>query len=166
MKVLIYFVSAVFVLLMPLLSFSGEVIYYEKSSVHNIKFIIAYLNGVPVEMVFDTGASYIAVTKEIYEKLGVDRIIQKGKASTASGVVDTYIFILRSVKVGNVELYNVPASYSPAYTQNLLGNSFIGNFNYFVEEHTKIIKFLQKGSNLPVPESTLEIKIRDIKDKK
>ena len=123
----------------------ATVSYYEKPSVGSgIKFITADLNGVPVEMLFDTGASTIVVNKETFDKLSISGPLKQVTAHTAGGNADNYTFELSSVKIGSIEVSNVITAYAPTSEENLLGGSFLNKFKYLIDEKRKVIIFTPK----------------------
>ncbi|MEK8085584.1 retropepsin-like aspartic protease [Aquabacterium sp. A3] len=88
------------------------------------------INGRSVRFVVDTGATSVAMGAEEARRLGIKfengTPIQMG---TANGVVRAYRVNLRSVRIQNVEVFDVEASVVPmAMPVVLLGNSFLGRF--------------------------------------
>lgn len=88
------------------------------------------INGRAVQFMVDTGATTIAMGVAEAERLGIDyRKGQLGRGSTANGVVTVYHVKLPSVRIGDVEVYDVDASVLPAAMGHiLLGNSFLTRF--------------------------------------
>ena len=71
------------------------------------------INGVTLNMLVDTGASLVCLPAADAIKLGINyRLGQPGQASTAGGIVPTFIIKLDSLKVGGIELHQVVASVS------------------------------------------------------
>jgi aspartyl protease family protein len=85
------------------------------------------INGRPVRFMVDTGATLVALGRGEAERLGIDlRRAERTLSQTAGGVVPVWRVTLASVKVGDVELFNVPGVVVPAeMPQVLLGNSFL-----------------------------------------
>ena len=86
------------------------------------------INGYPASFMVDTGASSIAMNLGHARQFGID--VSKAKvsaASTAGGVVKTYLVNLQKVSVGAITIYNVPAAVVDGDhpVQILLGNSFL-----------------------------------------
>lgn len=86
------------------------------------------INGHPVTMMVDTGATLVVMNINDAKRLGVNyRNGQASKASTAGGIVDSYNLNFERVAVGNIVVHNVPGAVVmgnfPA--QILLGNSFL-----------------------------------------
>jgi len=87
------------------------------------------INGFPVNFLVDTGASAVAMNTEHAKRLGINYryIGKRGAANTASGVVNTWMLKLDSVKVGDIELHNVEAAVVEGQGPStiLLGMSFL-----------------------------------------
>jgi aspartyl protease family protein len=79
----------------------------------------------------DTGATTIALSAADAQRIGLD--YSKGQPvqmSTANGVSQGYRLRLRSVRVGDVEVYDIDAIVSEQPMPFvLLGNSFINRFS-------------------------------------
>ncbi|WP_213957153.1 MULTISPECIES: TIGR02281 family clan AA aspartic protease [unclassified Variovorax] len=89
------------------------------------------INGRPVSFMLDTGATSVSLSAADAVRIGLD--YQKGTAvqmNTANGVIQGYRVKLGSVRVGDVEVYDVDAVVSPQpMPYVLLGNSFINHFS-------------------------------------
>lgn len=87
------------------------------------------INGHAVSFMVDTGATQIAMNKHLAQRLGINyRLIgTEGISSTASGIVKSYGITLKKVRVGDIELRDVPATVIDGDfpTDTLLGNSFL-----------------------------------------
>ena len=88
------------------------------------------VNGKAVRFVVDTGATFVSMGAEQARSLGVDVANgERGVSSTANGHVTAYKVKLASVRVGDVQLYDIDGLVSeqpmPAI---LLGNSFLTRF--------------------------------------
>ena len=88
------------------------------------------INGKTVQFMVDTGATSVAMGAGLAERIGIDyRKGEPGRSSTANGIINTWRIRLASVRVGDVEVYDVEASVLPAEMPYvLLGNSFLGRF--------------------------------------
>jgi len=106
--------------------------YYSKSSAQNIKFFQAKINGIPTEIMLDSGASVIALNANIVRQLQISQFGNSYKVSTAAGKTISYPFIARSVKLGNIEIHDIECAYVPSLTNNLLGGTFLKNFKYTI----------------------------------
>ena len=96
------------------------------------------INQQPVVFMLDTGASDISIPLKVAQRMG----LQPGRAvtyQTANGPALNYATQLDSVSLGNITLYNLPASINPNVDHEdvLLGMSFL-----------KHLEFSQKGNTL------------------
>jgi aspartyl protease family protein len=89
------------------------------------------INGKPVRFLVDTGATVVAMSVNEASRIGLDwRNGQRGYSSTAGGTVPVYGVMLRSVRIGDVEVFNVDAVVLQAdMPAILLGNSFLNRFS-------------------------------------
>jgi aspartyl protease family protein len=94
-------------------------------------FAAGAINGRAVQFVVDTGATSIAISQVEAERLGLDwRSGQRGMAATAGGAVVAHSLTLNSVRIGEVEVFNVAAVVIAAdMPAILLGNSFLSRFS-------------------------------------
>jgi aspartyl protease family protein len=88
------------------------------------------INGKTVRFLVDTGATTIALSQEDADRIGLDyKNGQRGMSRTANGVVPVYRTTLTTVRVGDVQVYNVEATIVPSQMAFvLLGNSFLTRF--------------------------------------
>ena len=96
------------------------------------------INGKAVRFLVDTGATYISMGMNEAERLGLDyRSGQRGMTSTANGAMPVFKVSLASVRIGDVQVYNVEALVGQApMDQVLLGNSFLTRFQMKRENDT------------------------------
>lgn len=89
------------------------------------------INGRPVTFMLDTGATSIALSAADAQRIGLDYSKgQRVQMNTANGVSQGYKLRLQSVRVGDVEVYDIDAIVSPQPMPFvLLGNSFINRFS-------------------------------------
>lgn len=89
------------------------------------------INGKPVQFMVDTGATSIAMSLSEANRIGLDwKSGQRTLSQTAGGVVPVYIVSLNSVRIGDVEVFNVAAAVVQAEMPIvLLGNSFLSRFS-------------------------------------
>lgn len=91
------------------------------------------INGVPVRFVVDTGATLVSFNRDVALRLGLNFKLdgRPGRSRTAAGVVNTWLVELDRVRIGDIELRDVPASvHDGAFPQEvLLGNSFLGRLH-------------------------------------
>ena len=89
------------------------------------------INGRTVSFMLDTGATTVAISAADALRIGLD--YRKGtpvQINTANGVAAGYRLRLNSVRVGDVEVYDVDAIVSEqSMPFVLLGNSFINRFS-------------------------------------
>jgi clan AA aspartic protease (TIGR02281 family) len=95
----------------------------------------ADINGVKVELLTDTGATYVALNYETAQQLGIDESHLRftSRSSTANGIARVAPVTLDSVRVGSIVLHDVKAVIAEPgkMTQNLLGMSFINRLSGF-----------------------------------
>jgi aspartyl protease family protein len=90
------------------------------------------------EMLFDTGASGIAITESMANTIGVHKE-QTGVASTAAGDVIYHVGRVGSVQVGNLIKKNLEVGIPQNMNGlGLLGQDFFGNYDITIKE--KIIE--------------------------
>lgn len=96
------------------------------------------INGKTVRFVVDTGATFVSMGAEQARQLGVDIARgQRGVSSTANGLMTAYKVKLASVRVGDVQLYDVDGLVSQQPMEAvLLGNSFLTRFQMRRENDT------------------------------
>jgi aspartyl protease family protein len=91
---------------------------------------VGSINGLPVTLLVDTGATQVAMNSAAARRLGIDyRVVGEATAvTTASHVQRAWAVTLDSVKVGNIELKNVAGVVleGPHPAQVLLGMSYLG----------------------------------------
>lgn len=88
------------------------------------------VNGKAATFMIDTGATSVAMSMADAERLGIDyRTGERGMVNTANGAAPAYRLLVNSIRVGEVEVYNVEAVVIPAALDHiLLGNSFLRRF--------------------------------------
>ena len=88
------------------------------------------INGKSVRFVVDTGATMVSLDQYEADRLGIDwKKGQRGMSRTANGDTPIFRTTLQSVRIGDVQVYNVDAVVSPTPMQYiLLGNSFLTRF--------------------------------------
>ena len=88
------------------------------------------INGQAVQFLVDTGATSVAMGVPEAQRIGLNyKAGQMGWGSTANGMVTVWHVKLASVRIGDVEVYDVNASVLPSgMPYVLLGNSFLGRF--------------------------------------
>jgi aspartyl protease family protein len=88
------------------------------------------INGRSVQFMVDTGATSIAMSLQDAERAGIAyKNGQKIRISTANGQSDGYLIKLNTVRIGDVEVFDVDAVVTPQpMPYLLLGNSFLSRF--------------------------------------
>nr|PZN81011.1 MAG: TIGR02281 family clan AA aspartic protease [Pseudomonadota bacterium] len=93
----------------------------------------ALINGHPVSVLIDTGASIVALSHEDAERVGVR--VSPGdftkRVQTANGIAKVAPILLESIKIGEITLYNIEAAVSEPgrLGTTLLGMTFIGRLS-------------------------------------
>lgn len=94
----------------------------------------AYINNRSVELMADTGATYVVLTYDDARSLGLTLDLEfTGSASTANGIAKVAPVMLNSVEVGDIKIFDVQAVVAEqgALHRSLLGMSFIGRLQSF-----------------------------------
>ena len=93
----------------------------------------ADINGRSVPLLVDTGASVIAIDRDVAERLGIDpeRLNYSSRVRTANGIARAAEVRLDSVRIGPIERRNVSAvvTEGPGIGISLLGMSFLGTLS-------------------------------------
>jgi aspartyl protease family protein len=89
----------------------------------------ALINGHKVSVLVDTGATGVAISQAVADKLNL-KSVSAVRTSTANGETVSYLVRLNSVKLGGIVATNVSASIVPALQGDaLLGMSFLGRMD-------------------------------------
>ena len=89
----------------------------------------ALINGVKVDVLVDTGATGVAISQNIADKLNL-KSIDAIRTNTANGDSVGYLVRLKSVQIGGVKAENVSAMIAPTLDGDvLLGMSFLGRMD-------------------------------------
>jgi aspartyl protease family protein len=95
----------------------------------------AQINGQEVEFMTDTGATYVALSYETAQKLGLvqQSLRFNGRSTTANGIARVASIVLETVRIGEITVKDVQAVIAEPgrMTQNLLGMSFIKQLSGF-----------------------------------
>lgn len=95
----------------------------------------AEINGRTIELMTDTGATFVALSYETALELGYSPASLKfsGRSNTANGIARVAPVTLESIRVGEIEIRNVAAVVAEPgkMNQNLLGMSFISKLTRF-----------------------------------
>ncbi|MGH8524451.1 MAG: retropepsin-like aspartic protease family protein [Gammaproteobacteria bacterium] len=102
------------------------------------------INGFAVSFMVDTGATQVAMNKHLARRLDIDyRLIgNEGVSSTASGIVKSFGVTLKKVRVGDIELMDVPATVIDGDfpTETLLGMSFLSRVDMDHEGRLMVLR--------------------------
>lgn len=102
------------------------------------------INGRTVTFMLDTGATNVSVPEKLADELDLKKLA-RGQSSTANGFVDVFLTRINEVRIGNIVVYDVPASINPGMNHSdeiLLGMSVLKN-----------VEFAQKGSTLTLKQT-------------
>jgi aspartyl protease family protein len=93
------------------------------------------VNGTPLRMLVDTGASLVVLTREDARRIGINPVPSDFRAtvSTANGSVLVAPVVLKEIKVGELSVRDVPAAVFPdnKLQIGLLGMSFLSKLSHF-----------------------------------
>jgi aspartyl protease family protein len=96
---------------------------------------VAEINGQQVEFMTDTGATYVALSYETAQKLGLapQNMRFSGRSTTANGVARVASIEIDAIRIGDITVRGVQAVVAEPgrMTQNLLGMSFIKQLSGF-----------------------------------
>ena len=100
----------------------------------------ALINNQQVDVLVDTGATGVAISQRVADKLGL-KSIDAVRTETANGDSVSYMVRLESVKVGGVEAVNVSAMIAPGLDGDvLLGMSYLGQMDVRLYKNEMTIK--------------------------
>ena len=100
----------------------------------------ALINNQKVDVLVDTGATGVAISQRVADKLGL-KSIDAVTTNTANGNSVGYMVRLESVKVGGVEAQNVAAMIAPGLDGDvLLGMSYLGRMDVRLYKNEMTIK--------------------------
>jgi aspartyl protease family protein len=100
----------------------------------------ALINNQKVNVLIDTGATGVAISQKIADRLGL-KSIDAIRTSTANGDSLSYMVRLESVKLGGVEAQNVSAMIAPGLDGDvLLGMSYLGRMDVRLFKNQMTIK--------------------------
>ena len=100
----------------------------------------ALINNQKVNVLIDTGATGVAISQRVADKLGL-KSTEAIRTETANGDSVGYMVRLESVKVGGVEAQNVAAMIAPGLDGDaLLGMSYLGRMDVRLFKNEMTIK--------------------------
>ncbi len=104
------------------------------------------INGnIKANLMVDTGASIVILSEPLGERLGVknNKDFPSMSFNTAGGKVESPLFVLQSLKIGEAEVFGLEASTNPNFkgaVDGLLGMSFLGEFKVEIDrENSKML---------------------------
>lgn len=92
-----------------------------------------YINGKKISFIIDTGATYVSISEEDAQRLGIQDYRRPNNAismRTANGTTESYKVRLNSIQLGDLEARNIEAvigGNTGGFV--LLGNAFLRHFN-------------------------------------
>jgi len=100
------------------------------------------INGRAVQFMVDTGATSVSMGVPDADRIGLNyKAGQLARSSTANGTITIWTVKLNSVRIGDVEVYDVDASVVPAGMPFvLLGNSFLNRFQMKRENDQMVLE--------------------------
>ncbi len=95
--------------------------------------LTATINGAPIRVVVDTGASLVALTLDDARAAGIGRseLVFNQLTQTANGRAHFAPVMLREVRIEQLSIENVPAAVIENLDQSLLGMSFLKRLKSF-----------------------------------
>lgn len=100
----------------------------------------AYINGVKANVLVDTGATGVALSQALADKLGI-RSNAAIRTSTANGDTVSYMTRLQSIRLGGIEAHDVAATITPGLQgEALLGMSFLSRMDIRLYKGTMTIQ--------------------------
>lgn len=104
----------------------------------------AFINGQKVDVLVDTGATGVAISQRVADKLNLSSI-DAIRTNTANGDSVGYMVRLKSVQIGGVNAENVSAMIAPGLDGDvLLGMSFLGRMDVRLYKGEMTIKQVHK----------------------
>ncbi len=93
----------------------------------------AVVNGVPMRMLVDTGASFVTLTPADARAAGITsgELVFNRRASTANGFVRMASVTLREIRLGQLSLNDVHAAVLENLNVSLLGMSFLARLQSY-----------------------------------
>ena len=93
----------------------------------------AAVNGAPVRLLVDTGATLVVLTPGDARAAGISPgdLVFDHRASTANGPARMAHVKLREIRIGQLSIYDVPAAVLENLNISLLGMSFLGRLQSY-----------------------------------
>jgi aspartyl protease family protein len=100
----------------------------------------AFINGTKANVLVDTGATGVAISKKLADTLGI-KSNAAIRTNTANGETVSYMVRLTSVKLGGIEARDVAATITPGLEgEALLGMSFLSRMDIRLHKGTMTIR--------------------------
>lgn len=100
----------------------------------------ALINGERVSVLVDTGATGVAISQNVADRLGL-KSQQAVTTHTANGEAIAYLVRLKSLQLGGIVAHDVSATIAPGLQGDaLLGMSFLGRMDVRLYQGTMTIK--------------------------
>lgn len=104
----------------------------------------ALINGQKVDVLVDTGATGVAISQDVADKLNL-KSIDAIRTNTANGDSVGYMVRLKSVQIGGVNAHDVSAMIAPGLDGDvLLGMSFLGRMDVRLYKGEMTIKQIEE----------------------
>lgn len=105
----------------------------------------AALNGSPVDVIIDTGATDVSVPAAIAARIGLRRGAVM-EVSTANGTIPVYATTIDTIQVGDMVLHKIRATINPYMDEQfvLLGMSFLNRIEFTQKQGQLILKQVDK----------------------
>ncbi len=111
-------------------------------------FVSGRVNGIAMQFVVDTGATYVAIPPAIAKRARLDtRNAQKVTLQTANGKILAPLISVSNVEAGGIKQQNILSTVqklSPDGTTGLLGMSFLSGFRMTIDQDRKMILLEKK----------------------
>jgi aspartyl protease family protein len=104
---------------------SNTIVYTANQRGHVI--LDAAVNGAPVRMLVDTGASLVTLTPQDARAAGIapSELVYNARVNTANGTARMAPVTLREIRIDQLSIYDVPAAVLENLNVSLLGMSFL-----------------------------------------
>jgi aspartyl protease family protein len=110
---------------------SNTIVYTANERGHVI--VEAEVNGAPVRMLVDTGATLVALTPGDARAAGIDPagLAFTQRVNTANGTARMALVTLREIRIDQLSVYDVPAAVLENLNVSLLGMTFLGRLQSY-----------------------------------
>ena len=104
---------------------SNTIVYTAAEGGHVV--VDAAINGAPVRLLVDTGASLVTLTPADARAAGIDlkHLVFSTRVNTANGAARMAPVMLREIRIDQLSVYDVPAAVLENLNISLLGMSFL-----------------------------------------